>query len=46
MELKYFAVGNMTAGNAGSNRTFMELKFFRVCSATVKINVLIVPLWN
>ena len=27
MELKYFMLGRMPIGKAGSNRTFMELKF-------------------
>ena len=29
MELKYFMLGRMPIGKAGSNRTFMELKLER-----------------
>ena len=46
MELKLPSVHLQPLRYAGSNRTFMELKFVFRCLLRLFRNVLIVPLWN
>ena len=46
MELKFIGYGYKSAAAAGSNRTFMELKFWKLKPKVQSKKVLIVPLWN
>ena len=46
MELKYFDIDEALAVAVGSNRTFMELKWWWRQYRRCNLKVLIVPLWN
>ena len=46
MELKYYQSPVKVIANFGSNRTFMELKFYILIYFSELIRVLIAPLWN
>ena len=46
MELKYLTFALSVNRITGSNRTFMELKYYFQEKSEKKRNVLIVPLWN
>ena len=46
MELKFFSALSIGTPVAGSNRTFMELKFNEFKEQLEAAGVLIAPLWN
>ena len=46
MELKLYQQHDADMTIDSSNRTFMELKSIHLGNSKIRINVLIVPLWN